>query len=351
MLIIKPPAVFFLLFLSSMEFIVALTNGVELSENAAGIMAGAEALARQRGHHIIGSEHVIYVMIQKDNRAMQWIANTIFPEDTDAVLIFRNLVTEWLKSRVIFAVQPEVENSLVLSEALNRSIAIAAQIGSGPVRDGDIVYHNGLIASEFLLAGILVEGTGLGAEALTRNSRGRVNSYTILEALGLDPKEILRPDAADGAWSEFILDPTSSCSDDTAATSHWNPFDSPTPVDIERNGHLPAAPTHGSNWLIPNHLIIGSEPSERDARDLAAAGIDTFVCLIKYHGAGPNYHRTHRYPAVLEGRYAHTLHFVHFPIRDFHITSTDSLNRLVAELKRRVLEGKRVYIHCAGGHG
>ena len=77
-----------------MEFIVALTNGVELSENAAGIMAGAEALARQRGHHIIGSEHVIYVMIQKDNRAMQWIANTIFPEDTDAVLIFRNLVTE-----------------------------------------------------------------------------------------------------------------------------------------------------------------------------------------------------------------------------------------------------------------
>lgn len=334
-----------------MALIGTLINGVELSENAMAIISGAEALARQRGHSILGTEHVIFHMVRAESRAMHWIADATFPGNPSAVAKLQDTVIDWLESRPIFTPQPEIQNLLVVSEALSRSISIAVQIGSRPIRDGDIVYANGLIASEFLLAGILVEGTGLGAEALTRNSRGRVNSYAILEALQLDPNNILRPDSGEGAWNEFSLDSVVT-SDECIDFNHWNPFDGLSPLDIMESGSLPAAPTDGSNWLIPDHLIIGSEPSNSDAKALAEAGIDTFVCLIKYYGDDPMYHRTHRYPATFQHHNSsRPLHFVHFPIRDFHVTSTQSLNKLVIDLKRRLLEGHRVFIHCAGGHG
>jgi hypothetical protein len=45
------------------------------------------------------------------------------------------------------------------------------------------------------------------------------------------------------------------------------------------------------------------------------------------------------------------MHYLHYPVRDFGAVPAESLKRLVVELKRRILEGHTVYVHCRGGHG
>lgn len=42
---------------------------------------------------------------------------------------------------------------------------------------------------------------------------------------------------------------------------------------------------------------------------------------------------------------------IYFPIHDFEVAPLEELKDLLIELKRRLLTGQHMYLHCRGGHG
>lgn len=95
------------------------------------------------------------------------------------------------------------------SPAMSRVLALAQQIGGRPVMDSSTephtFYENGLVASEFLLAALLLEGTGVAVDALTYKSHGRVNSRSLLEAISLPLDALELPPLPGGRWEAFTL--------------------------------------------------------------------------------------------------------------------------------------------------
>lgn len=312
------------------------------SNGAQNIIDNALAVARDKGHTLVATEHLAFALCNSSSRAVTWAAYESYPDEVDPVRVLRDRVSEWLESRPLFRQSAVAKDALVEPEhsaALKRVINVAAQIGSGPIEDGGILYENGLIASEYLFAGLLVEGTGVGADAFTRLSKGRVNWREILKAFEIDEKRFLRPDASEGKWKAFEKGSFKR------AVTPWVPPCSFYDLSTE----MPPAPTDGSNWLIPSKLIIGEHPSKRDVSALIDAGIDTFVSLIGEYDL--NSYTTNQYPSTLLLDGHKTVDFVHFPVRDFNVVSHDALMCFVHVLKRQVFEGHTLYIHCRGGHG
>ena len=89
-------------------------------------------------------------------------------------------------------------------------------------------------------------------------------------------------------------------------------------------------------------------PAGPDAITLADAGVTTFVSLIGEYSS--ERYREREYPSHLR-RAGRALDFVHFPVPDFEPPDQLSLEALVLELKRRVVAGEVIYVHCRGGHG
>ena len=119
-----------------------------------------------------------------------------------------------------------------------------------------------------------------------------------------------------------------------------------------------AGPTEGSNWLVPGHLIIGTMPTVTDAEALLGAGVSTFCSLIGEWD--PARYHEREYPAGLarqsrahrEGPLAKVdAVFLHFGIADYDAARPAELEALVIELRRRLLDGEVIYLHCRGGHG
>ena len=119
-----------------------------------------------------------------------------------------------------------------------------------------------------------------------------------------------------------------------------------------------AGPTEGSNWLVPGHLIIGTMPTVADAEALLGAGVNTFCSLIGEWD--PARYHEREYPAGLarqsrahrEGPLAKVdAVFLHFGIADYDAARPAELEALVIELRRRLLDGEVIYLHCRGGHG
>jgi hypothetical protein len=234
---------------------------------------------------------------------------------------------------------------------MGRVVEIAKQIGSGPVRDGNVIFSGGLIASEFLLAALFIEGTGIGADVFSRISNGAINTDAITGIINVNPANILRPDLSGGLWHEKSIPEVTlpeMAGPVVEKRSPWFPND----TIAELRATIPAAPTPRCNWLIPDKLIIGEHPSNADAKALIAADVDTFVSLVgEYTFEG--YCRK-LYPASVpasEAEPQQCVHYLHYPVRDFGAVPVESLKRLVVELKRRILEGHTVYVHCRGGHG
>ncbi len=110
------------------------------------------------------------------------------------------------------------------------------------------------IFSEYLLIGIFVEGTSVGAEIISRYSKGAARSYALLEDVGLKPALFLR-DATptfQGTWSEFTATVPKGWGKRRSVS--WYPKDLP---DLRS---FPKSPTPSSNWLIPDVLCIGASP-------------------------------------------------------------------------------------------
>lgn len=107
---------------------------------------------------------------------------------------------------------------------------------------------------------------------------------------------------------------------------------------------LPESPTYESTWLVPGHLIIGSEPGDPQVSALLDAGVTTFVSLIGEYNT--EHYRNMVYPART------TANFLHFPVLDRGTCATEALVALVLELKFRLTQRREViYVHCLGGHG
>ena len=333
------------------------------SSDAQSILTDAVNEAKIRGHDIVGTEHLVLAIAKSsDGRAMKWISQTTYPElgESEGVEEMKNGLMSFLENRPIFQKQ-DIRQQLAdvpktdpeYSLALKRAIMYAQQIGSEPVHDENegVTYEDGLVASEFLLAGVVVEGTGLGAEALTWSSKGKVNSYSLLQAINIKPETIIRPKSTNERWESFTVLPNSS--DAEPERFSWMPPCSLIEIS------LPPSPTNNSNWLIPGKLIIGEHPrypKPNDVITLIEAGVDTFVSLIGEYSLET--FQSSNYPAAFSPKptglglnVSRPVRFYHFPIRDFDVAEPSSVIVLVEELKRKLINGYTIFVHCRGGHG
>lgn len=355
------------------------------SANAEYLLQSAELEARRRHHRLVGTEHLVLAIVNAGSvRVLPWIAGVTCPElDIDqAILRFQEDVRSYLHGRKWFNIATTSDLALceedsvtpIFSPTLRTVLQIAESIGSRTVLDGDTVYPDGLVTSEFLLAAVLVEGTGLGAQTLVYKSRGKVNSHAILTAIHVPPEDILIPQSSDAPWNYKRLDSSGNfCSIELRAepsNANIALLDIPLSRDI-LIGVPP--PTENSNWVIPHRLLIGEYPSPKDALNLIdKGGVNVFVCLIgefspaSYLNAKyPNDIRLYYYNTKSEADVAESknnvqrqnnvvpcsLEFLHFPIRVFEVAEIESVIMLVNELKRRIIDGDTIFIHCRGGHG
>ena len=132
-------------------------------------------------------------------------------------------------------------------------------------------------------------------------------------------------------------------------------------------------PTPYCNWVIKGKVMAGGYPASVDDEEndelllllMRDYAFDTFVCLqseVSPHATErswrsgraprPYMHDIRRLMAAHKRDLPHPkVDFVHLPIVDGSVTSDAVLDRFVDDLIRRVRAGKRLYIHCWGGHG
>ncbi|KAL9643148.1 hypothetical protein ABK040_001637 [Willaertia magna] len=111
-------------------------------------------------------------------------------------------------------------------------------------------------------------------------------------------------------------------------------------------------PTEYSNWLIPNHILLGGYPrGSKEVKSILSAGTTTFVNLVEEHEmlrCGPFY-----YASALKKKSTQllNLNYVTFPIRDKNIEDDKKVMEIINLLIQLVQSGEVLYIHCVGGHG
>jgi hypothetical protein len=96
---------------------------------------------------------------------------------------------------------------------------------------------------------------------------------------------------------------------------------------LNRELSVTSSPTNTSNWILPGRLIIGANPSPKDAERLVQSGVTSFVSLLEYDTYD---YQHHQYPSSLQKRIpedisspsreistecdSYTIQFLHFPI-------------------------------------
>jgi hypothetical protein len=144
------------------------------------------------------------------------------------------------------------------------------------------------------------------------------------------------------------------------------------PMDMSR---LATIQTDHNNWVIPGYVMAGPYPGldglnfadEHHARasvnGILAEGIDAFVCLASELPSQLTYDQsiTHAYfpkyksyaQTIQEVRPmgTHGLIFEHLPFPDQTAPSERHLLAILTRILRHLADGRKVFIHCAGGHG
>ena len=126
---------------------------------------------------------------------------------------------------------------------------VVREFAAGPVRDGGVRIADGLVATEFLIAAMLLHGINVCSELLGRASVGRVNSWTIFEAIGIDPRAIHVNRRVTARLDAFSIG---------RGAIYGQALKLGAPLPGPRS--LPAPPTGTSNWLVPGHVLIGERP-------------------------------------------------------------------------------------------
>lgn len=104
-------------------------------------------------------------------------------------------------------------------------------------------------------------------------------------------------------------------------------------------------PTSNSNWLINNVLLCGGTPASLES--LVEVGIDVIICLqtlkelkeLKEKGSNTNLD------------IAQKVEWYNFPIVDGKTADDEKVVRWCHMILDLVYRGKKVYLHCLGGHG
>ena len=317
------------------------------SPNALALLTAARDEAAARGHPGVGTEHVLWALVQPGcgARVKGWLGEQMQPaapcgDDWQAHLLARlDANPLWAPSGAAALEPPPFTASMV------EVFGVVREFAAGPVRDGGVRIADGLVATEFLIAAILLHGINVCSELLGRASVGRVNSWTIFEAIRIDPRAIHVNRRVTARLDAFSIGRGAI---DGPALELGAPLPDPR--------SLPAPPTGTSNWLVPGHVLIGERPGGSwpqtpagpDALTLADAGVTTFVSLIGEYSS--ERYRDLEYPSDLR-RAVRDADFLHFPVADFKPPEQQALESLVLELKRRVVAGEVIYIHCRGGHG
>ncbi|EKX36399.1 hypothetical protein GUITHDRAFT_42797, partial [Guillardia theta CCMP2712] len=111
-----------------------------------------------------------------------------------------------------------------------------------------------------------------------------------------------------------------------------------------------------SNWVLPSRLLCGPYPGHdgvnfstfQEAKEnmdrILSDGIDTFICLQEEEEVVSNRPRY----APLAGS---DKTFVHLPIPDGSVPSHRKFIEHLTGIINFILHGRKVYLHCAGGHG
>mmetsp|Transcript_32953 Transcript_32953/g.42350 ORF Transcript_32953/g.42350 Transcript_32953/m.42350 type:complete len:417 (-) Transcript_32953:117-1367(-) len=317
----------------------------KFSPAATVIVSRAQEEALNRGASFVGTEHFLLSLLQQSasnpSRIFQYMDNKI---NKINILWKSQLldVLEHLCGSSSFKKQAKGGDYPPFSPAMTEIFQIVKQISSGPVSDGNIIVYDGLVASEFLVAGLMLHGVNTGSEMLARGSKGLINSWSILEAINVKPETLHVNRNSVMQSSTFHKGP--------------NPFlgsSGPFVLGDSKNklptiSQLPTSPSENSNWLIPGRLVIGAKPSDEEALLLVEAGVTTFVSLIGEHSFSDykNGSRRIHYPKIID-----RASFLHFPIQDFEVPQLEKLQTFVLELKQRIVSGEVIFVHCRGGHG
>ena len=120
-------------------------------------------------------------------------------------------------------------------------------------------------------------------------------------------------------------------------------------------------PIPSSNWVVPGSLCAGGYPGSVDeqvaheyAQAMATARFDTYVCLMESDELA----RFRPYTELIASAGAQltpplpVLDHVHFPIPDRGLPRDETdLLALVRDMLARMSQGRKLYVHCWGGHG
>lgn len=92
-------------------------------------------------------------------------------------------------------------------------------------------------------------------------------------------------------------------------------------------------------YFIPGQCLFGAYPSQDQIEELEAWGMNIIVDLTKHDEKNIKKYQTNA-------------RVIHFPISDNNIPENkDQFFRLVTCIEQHIRQGKKIYIHCKGGHG
>lgn len=123
-----------------------------------------------------------------------------------------------------------------------------------------------------------------------------------------------------------------------------------------------------SNWIIPGYIMCGPYPycdginfneeeGKENIKKIMNDGIDTFVCLCSEISIEEEERESHPYFPDFRSYKEYVLSlnenaiFKYYPIQDGGIPKVKDLTHQIDELLSLISGGKKLYIHCAGGHG
>jgi hypothetical protein len=103
-----------------------------------------------------------------------------------------------------------------------------------------------------------------------------------------------------------------------------------------------------SNQLIPNNiLIVGAYPTRNNIEILRGLGVTVYCCLNDEYGKCIKWDMYDEYEKYLN----RDEQFIHQPIQDMSTIGDKIIDDLSDRLVALILDGKKVYLHCGGGHG
>ena len=142
--------------------------------------------------------------------------------------------------------------------------------------------------------------------------------------------------------------------------------------DLQANPAI-TCKSSSSNWIIPNHIMCGAYPGMahglyatskeqalQNMKNILDDNIDTFVCLqSEILPVDDPYFCSNTFESYaqlikdhkLESKTGNPIEYRHFPVHDQSVPIQYMFLEHMASLITDITNGRKVFIHCAGGHG